>query len=151
MLIRRRRRRGATAVENAFVLPVMFILILGIMVLGLGIFHYSQMSYLAREGARWASVHGAQYANETGNAAATAADVYTNAIQPKMTTLDSSKFSYAVTWNTNNNPYHTVIDGNNNLVKVGNTVTVMVSYSWVPEAYFIPVTLTSTSVMPMSY
>ena len=52
------RRRGAVAVENALVLGVMFSLILGVIVLGMGVFRYQEMAYLAREGARWASVHG---------------------------------------------------------------------------------------------
>lgn len=145
------RRRGAVAVENALVLGVMFSLILGVIVLGMGVFRYQEMAYLAREGARWASVHGTQYATDTGNAAATASDVYTNAIQPRMACLDPANFNYSVAWNSSNSPYHTVIDSNQNLVKVGNTVTVTVRYNWVPEAYLGGITIASTSVMPMSY
>lgn len=144
------RRRGAIALENAVVLPVLSSLLLGVIVLGLGVYRYQEMAYLC-EGARWASVHGTQYASDTGNAAATDDDVYTNAIQPRMTCLDPTQFSYAVTWSTSNAPYHTTIDSNNNLVKSANTVTVAVSYNWVPEAFLGGVTLKSTSVMPMSY
>lgn len=144
-------RRGAVAVENVLVLNVMFSLLLGVIVLGMGVYRYQEMSYLAREGARWASVHGTQYASDTGNPAATAADVYTSAIQPQMAALDTAQFSYTVTWSSSNAPYHTAIDADNNLVKVANTVTVTVRYNWVPEAYLGGVLLTSTSVMPMSY
>ncbi len=153
MIVRSRpaRRRGAIAVESALVMSLMFLLLLGVMDLGLGVYRYQEMVYLAREGARYASVHGTGYASDTGNAAATATSVYTNAIQPRMTCLDSTQFSYSVTWSTTNSPYHTTTDANNNLVKVANTVTVSVSYNWVPEAYLGGVTLTSTSVMPMSY
>ena len=65
--------------------------------------------------------------------------------------LDLTQLTYSVTWSTSNYPYHVVTDANNNLTKVTNTVTVTVNYNWVPEAYFGGMTLTSTSVMPMSY
>src|SRR5258708_4449091 len=100
------RRRGAVALESVIVLNVLFLLILGVIVLGMGVFRYQEMCYLAREGARWASVHGTQYATDTGNAAATSTDVYTNAIQPRMACLDSTRFTYSVTWSTSNAPYH---------------------------------------------
>ena len=151
MIIRRRtvRRRGAIALETALVTSVLFLLILGVIVLGMGVFRYQEMSFLAREGARWASVHGTGYASDTGNAAATATDIYTNAIQPKLAILDASKLTYSVTWTTSNAPSHTVTT-NGVTTQVANTVTVKINYSWVPEAYFGGVTMTSTSVMPMS-
>jgi Flp pilus assembly protein TadG len=152
MIIHRRagRRRGAVVLEGAIVMPVLFLLILGVIILGMGVFRYQEMAYLAREGARWASVHGTQYASDTGNAAATATDVYTKAIQPKMAVLDPAMFSYSVSWNTSNAPYHTTTDGLGNTVKVANSVSVTVSYQWAPEAFFGRGTLTSTSSMPMS-
>jgi hypothetical protein len=36
-------------------------------------------------------------------------------------------------------------------VPIQNTVTVTLTYTWVPEAFLGGVTLSSTSVMPMSY
>jgi Flp pilus assembly protein TadG len=152
MLARRRSRpRGAVALENAIVLPTLFFVILTIGISGMGVFRYQQMAFLAREGARYASVHGGLYAAETGSAAASSSDVYNNAIKPKAVALDLGQLTYAVSWSTSNYPYHVVTDANNNLVKVTNTVTVTVNYHWVPEAYFGGMTLTSTSVMPMSY
>ena len=152
MIIHRRadRRRGAIALESALVMSVMFMLILGVIVLGMGVFRYQEMAYLAREGARYASVRGTQYATDTGNTAATASTIYTNAIQPKMAALSSSQFSYSVSWNSSNAPYHTTTNGSGATVKVANTVSVTVNYAWVPEAFFGGVTLTSTSTMPMS-
>ena len=147
----RGRVRGAVALEYALVLPILFATTLGVIVLGMGVFRYQQMAMLAREGARWASVHGGQYATETGNSAATASDVYNTAIKPKATALDLTKLSTSVTWSTSNYPYRVVVDSNNNLVKITNTVTVTVSYRWVPEAIFSGGTIKSTSVMPMSY
>lgn len=54
-----------------------------------------------------------------------------------------------MTWTTSNAPSHTVTT-NGVTTQVANTVTVKINYSWVPEAYFGGVTMTSTSVMPMS-
>ena len=149
--IGRRRKRGALAVEAAFVLPVLYTILLTMPVVGFGVFRYQEMAYLAREGARWASVHGGQYATETGNPAATAADIYSNAIAPRAVMLDASQLTFAVSWPNGNYPYHTKTDASNNLVKVTNNVSVTVSYHWVPEVFFGGVTLTSTSVMPISY
>ena len=83
-----RARRGATLVESAFVLSVLFFLLLAVVVGGYGVLRYQQLALLAREGARYAAVHGGQYAQETGNPAATADDVYKNAILPYAVNLD---------------------------------------------------------------
>ena len=62
------QRLGTTSVEAAFVMPVAFFLALAIVIGGMGIFKYQEMAHIARETARFASVHGAQYAKQ--NAAA---------------------------------------------------------------------------------
>ena len=81
MLIARKRRglgrRGVSAVEAAVVYPITILLLLGTVVLGLGVFRYQQLQCLAREGARYASVHGPQYATDSGNAYATNQTVLT--------------------------------------------------------------------------
>ncbi len=142
-------RRGATLVESAFVLSVLFFLLLAVVVGGYGVLRYQQLALLAREGARYAAVHGGQYAQETGNPAATAADVYKNAILPAAVDLDPAHLSYTVSWDTDNMPYHMTDDYEK---PVANTVTVTVRYTWLPEAYLVgPITLTSTSTMTMSY
>ncbi len=144
-----KRRRGAVAVESTVALPVLLFFILATLVSGYGVFRYQQISLLAREAARYASVHGGQYHLETGNAAATSQDVYNNAILPYAVNLDLSQLSYTVTWNTSNMPYSV---GSDYVTPTNNTVTVTVNYNWFPEAYLIgPVVLTSTSTMPMSY
>ena len=142
-------RKAFLAIESTFVLPVLLTLIFATIVGGYGIFRYQQVAMLAREGARYASVHGGQYQQETGNNAATATDVYNNAILPMATSLDLSQLSYTVSWNTSNMPYTVK---NNYEKPTGNTVTVTVSYNWLPEFYLVgPITLTSTSTVPMSY
>ena len=137
MLHRPPRRRGTHLLECAVVVPVLFLLLFGLLVGALGVFRYQQVASLAREGARYASVHGSQYQEVTGKPAATAADVYTNAIAPRAVILDPSQLSSSVTWNPDN--------------RQGSTVTVQVTYQWVPEAYLGGLTLSSTSTTPMSY
>ena len=150
MRLRRRSRRGATIVELAVVGPPTFLLMLGLLVGGLGIFRYQQVAHLAREAARWAAVRGSDYASETGNPAATAADVYNQAIAPIAAGLDPSKLTSSVAWGTNNSPYHTAtVSGQT--AKVTSTVAVTVTYQWLPEALLGGITLTSTSVCVMSY
>ena len=150
MRLRRRARAGMTTLESAVVFPVTFLLILGLFIGGLGVFRYQETASLARRAARYAAVHGKQYANDTGNTAATADDIYNNAIKPYAASLDLTKLTYAVSYNTDNSP-GTVSVQNGNVVTTGNTVTVTVSYNWVPEAFLGGITLTSTSVMPMAY
>jgi Flp pilus assembly protein TadG len=137
-------RRGVTLVECALIYPLTLMLILAILIGGLGLFRYQEVASLAREGARYASVKGAKYAQVTGNAAATQDDVYNNAIQPRLIMLDPSQLNCTqsgvnwVTWP----------DGDN---KQGSRIQVTVSYTWVPEAYLGGITLSSTSTMTISY
>ena len=143
------RRRGATTVEFAIVCPIAFFLILFTIVGGLGIYRYQQVAALAREGARYAQVHGGQYEQETGNPAATPEDIYNEAILPKAVALDPNSLSYSVTWDENNLPLFVDEDVQH---PTGNIVTVTVTYQWLPEFYLVgPFTLTSTSVAQMMY
>jgi hypothetical protein len=137
------------ATESVVVVPVVVFFILATLVGGYGVFRYQQIALLAREGARYASVHGGQYQLETGNTAATPQDVYNNAILPYAVNLDLSQLSYAVTWNSSNMPYSVSSDYEK---PTNNTVTVTVTYNWFPEAYLVgPIVLSSSSTMPMSY
>jgi Flp pilus assembly protein TadG len=150
MRLRRELRSGTTAVESALVYPVTFLLLMGLLIMGLGVFRYQEMSALARRAARYASVHGKQYARDTGNAAATPVDIYNNAILPNAVGLTLSKLTYAVSYNAENSPATAGVK-NGQAVYTGNSVTVTISYSWIPEAFLGGMTLTSTSVMPMCY
>jgi hypothetical protein len=119
--------------ETAVVYSVALLLLIGMIIVGLGVFRYQQVSALAREGARWASVHGPTYQSEQQKRAPTVDDVYTNAISPKVVGLDPAKLHYT-------------------LSATSNTVTVTLTYQWVLEGFFFsPVTLTSTSTMPITY
>ncbi len=154
-------RRGVHAVEAAIVLPVLMMLILGTWSTAMGVYYYQLVATLAREGARYASVHGEQYFLYTGNNSGSG-DIYLNAIKPWAVGLDLSKLTYQV-------QFGTAVSGNwvwNSWVSSSNSpptsppgplyngVQVTVTYQWTP-VYIIgitgPLTLTSTSVMPMSF
>jgi Flp pilus assembly protein TadG len=151
MRLAQKRRSGTTLVECAFVYPAVFLLIVGLLVGAAGIFRYSQLASLSREAARYASVHGAQYAKELKVTAPAPADIYNTAVLPMAAGFDTSKLGYSITYSTGNAPIHTILDANNNVTPIQNTVTVTLTYQWVPEAYLPGITLTSTSVMPMAY
>jgi Flp pilus assembly protein TadG len=137
MQLHSQRRRGATVVECALVFPVFIGLVFGLVVGGMGVFYYQEVASLAREGARYAAVHGAQYAQVTGRPPATPQDVYNNAIAPKLVVFQPNQINYSVTWNPDNNQ--------------GSLVTVQVTYHWIPEAFLVPIDLTSTATLPVSY
>ena len=145
------RRSAATVVECAFVYPVLFLLLIGLMVGAAGMFRYSQLASLTREAARYASVHGGQYAREMKVTAPTPADIYNNVVLPRAEGFDTSHLSYSITYNSTNMPFHTILDANNNVIPVQNSVTVTLTYRWIPESFLGGVTLSSTSVMPMSF
>jgi len=147
----RSRRRGATLVEAALVLPLVLMFTLGLVVFGLGSYRYQQVAALAREGARYASVHGGQWAADVNNnTLTTPTDIYNHAIKPNAAGLDLSHLSNppSVTYaNSGQMPTYTA-NGNTRT----NIVTVTVTYTWTPEAYLGgTITLTSTSSMPISY
>jgi len=158
MLHSRPRRRGSTLVESAIVYPVLMMLVLGIITIGLMVFRYQQVAHAAREGARWASVHGSVWAAEQVKAATTDADVYTNAIAPHTGGMNTPELSYTVTWPNGQAPTRasletiTLADGTTQTVEKTryNTVEVTVQYTW-SSAMFWTMTVSSKSVNIMSY
>jgi Flp pilus assembly protein TadG len=136
-LTARPARHGATTVEFAVVSSVVLLLLIGLIVGALGVFRYQEVGRLAREGARFAAVRGEAYSRATGRPSATSNDVMQKAILPNAVALDPTKLSADVTWNPDKQP--------------GSQVTVTVRYQWLPEAYFKPVTLSSTATMPVVY
>ena len=161
MILNRKPRRGTVLMEAAFVYPVLFLILLGIIFLSITVFRYQQVTHVAREASRWASVHGAQYARENNTTAATPQDVYDKAIAPFAVAMEGAGLSYAVTWNTDaaGNPVKTptsvvqVLDaatGLNKVVPRSNTVTVTITYTW-DTGLFGSIPVTSTSVNTIFY
>jgi Flp pilus assembly protein TadG len=153
-------------VECAVVFPALFVLLFGLIVGAMGVFRYQEVAHLAREGARYASTHGGRYHQDgidtqTGvSAISTSSDMATY-LAAKTILLDSSKLTVTATWtgagSVTPSNYPTYMDTDPTLVPPGqkviqNYVIVTVSYQWFPEAYLVgPITLQSTSEMPMSY
>jgi hypothetical protein len=145
----RPRRSGATVLECAFVLPVIFFVFIGLVIGAAGIFRFQEVATLAREGARYASTHGYQYRKDAGLPMGTSTDwyndIYNNAIKPKILALDTSQLTVTINWpdviNQSGKPDNWP----------GSKVDVTVSYQWLPELYLIgPYTLQSTSSMPIT-
>ena len=131
-----RRRRGVILLESALIYSVTLMLVLGTIVMGLGVFQYQQIAFLAREGARWAAVHGATYSSEQVAAAITYTDVLNKAILPRVVILNTSSLSCTMSPST---------------LPTSGVVTVTVTYKWTPEAYWSPITMTSTATAPILY
>ena len=145
-----RARPGATLVESGLVLAITLVLVAGLIVLGLGVSRYQQTAAVAREAARWASVHGGLYARETGQPAATPDSVKNQVIPRYSTGLDPNQITlFSVTWD-DASEMPTYFDNAHQAFK-SNAVHVTINYRWIPEAYFGGITLTSTSEMPISY
>jgi len=147
---RRHARRGTSALEFALVGSITATILFGLIIGGVGISDYQQVAYLAREATRYASTHGAKYAADTKNTAATATDIYNNAIVPHAVGLNLNQLHYSVTWNTSNAQYHSVTVGGVT-TNVANTVSVTVTYTLAANAYLGGITLSSTAVSTMSY
>jgi Flp pilus assembly protein TadG len=171
-------RRGVTLVECAVIYPVVFFILLALLIGGMAIYRYQEVAALARSGARYASTHGAQYRKDTnlpvgspGTSAGTSGgllwyqanpmsapgsdtswtgDIYDQAIRPQLIALDPSQLSVQVGWPPVKNPSGTVVLNNPDNWP-GSTVTVTVTYQWFPELWLVgPITLTSTSTMPIT-
>ena len=108
-------------VEMAIVLQMLILLLIGLCVGELGAFRYHQVAALAHEGARWASVHGKEYAKQRDKPIASKEDIFENVIKPRAIGLDLNKISHDIKWNAE-----------------GSLVTVTVQYTWTPEYFFSP-------------
>lgn len=127
-------RRAVTAVEVAIVLPLVMLLMIGLCVAELAAFRYQQIAALAHESARWASVHGQEYARQSNSSIATEQDILEKVIKPNAKGLDLNKLSHNVQWNGE-----------------GRVVTVRIQYTWTPEAFFAPQKLTCTAISLATY
>lgn len=159
MLLRRKARTGSVLIESALIYPVLFLIVLAIVILGVGVFRYQQVSHISREASRWASVHGNKYAQENNTTAATPQDIYDKAIKPYAAGMQLEGITYSVTWNTDaqgnpdKDPTHTYTytdpaTGIPTLKARSNTVTVTVTYTWNTGLFgTIPVSCTSVNTI----
>jgi hypothetical protein len=149
------RRRGGTLAESAIAQAIVMLLTVGMVIMALGVACYQQVGELAREGARWAAVHGGQYAAENNATKAAQSDVV-NVILQKAVGLDTSQLTTTnihATWSdtgtSTSNEMPTYVDTTGNVKR--NYVTVTISYTWNPALYVGSVTFQCQSVMMMQY
>lgn len=128
--------KGQAAVELAFVLPVFFLLIFGIIEGGRLIFTYNELTNAAREGARYAVAHGTQ-----ASSPAEASDVQAYVLE-KSVGLESPALTVSTSW----------LDGNKD---PGSRVRVSANYSYEPVIGMIfgfsPFSLSASSEMRIHY
>jgi hypothetical protein len=120
-------------VELAIVMPVTMLLLIGLIVGILGVFRFNQISCLAAEGARWASVHGVNYEKRTGDCPIDSNKVLQAVILPRAAGLDVNALQCDLTWND-----------------AKSVVAVKVTYQWLPEAFISAKTLSCTAVSIVS-
>ncbi|MEN6449674.1 MAG: TadE family protein [Thermoguttaceae bacterium] len=160
-----KQRRGATVVEFAIVAPLVLLLIFGEMLGGLGVCRYQELAHLARDCARYASTHGGAYQREgidrrTGVPAVDSSDELRSLLARGAMTLDPSQIRISVSWtgpsgvepvnmpSYDNTDPALAVPGQS---IIQNSVVVTLSYQWSPGFGVGPITLTSTSEMPMCY
>ena len=155
LLQRRQRRPGSVLIESALVYPFLFLLMLGIVLLGVAVFRYQQVAHAAREGARWAAVHGARYSLENPSGTpGTAANVYTYGVLPAAGGLSLKSTDVAVSWNSSNEQTSSVVVADpltgTRVATRTNTVSVTVTYSW-DTGLFGTVPVSSTAIWNVCY
>lgn len=126
--------KGQTYVEFAFSAVVVIMLIFALVNFSLALYAYNFVSYAAREGTRFAAVHGG-----SNPSPADSTDI-ANLITAEAYGLNAGKLKVNTTWSPNNQP--------------GSVVAVQVQYTFnfmVPFVALKPVNLTSTSQMMISY
>src|SRR5258708_5663079 len=96
------QRRGAALVEAAIVYPVLWLLLIGVVVVGLGVFRYNQVASLAREGSRYACVRCAQYKTDTGNTDFATTDTVSTYVKGKAAGLDTNSLTVTTVLPLNN-------------------------------------------------
>jgi Flp pilus assembly protein TadG len=155
-----RPRRGALAVEAAVVYPVFFLLLLGLIVGGLGVFRYQQVACQAREAARYVCVRGLPWQRETGGTSPTQAQVRQDVVLPLALGMDPQQLAVqiqwidgasgaAVAWDTSPKSATGMTTSG---APVTNRVRVTVTFRWLPERIFVgPVTFQSVAEVPLAF
>jgi Flp pilus assembly protein TadG len=106
------RRRGATLVEGAIVLSGLFVVLFGMLDLGLAVLEFNTLSEASRRLCRQAVVHGQMASPQMAAwgptaVSGTAADgsQYAKALTPELATFQLSNVKYTITWPDGSNQY----------------------------------------------
>jgi Flp pilus assembly protein TadG len=154
---RRTRRSGATAVETAIVLSITFLLLIGLIVGGMTVFHHQQVANIAQEGARWTSVRGTDYQADQKRSSPTKQEIIDGAILPFAAAMDTTCITVQVDWIDQATGIATDWDSASREVRsitstgeyVTNTVRVTVQYRIAAGVFQESLTVRGVSEMPM--
>jgi Flp pilus assembly protein TadG len=110
---RRSRKSGATLLECAFTLPIMFVLLFGMLDLGLAAARYNALAEASRRVAREAIIHGSVAAKMTSmwgpdeyvGTAADSSDIAATAA-PVLLAMPKERVNIRVAWIDNDNSPH---------------------------------------------
>lgn len=130
------RRSGAAAVEAAIIVPVALVILLGLITGAIMVFTVDEVFNVAREGARYGSVRGTEYARATNKPAATSDEIAAY-VKQQGVLLDPSRMTVTTTWDKTNRP--------------GQYITVQVTYDWPGIWSFGAQTFVSSSTQLISY
>lgn len=155
----RPERRAALTIESALVYPLLFTLLFGLIVGGLGIFRYQQVALLAREASRYARVHGSSWAKETKQTAPTTQQILQQVVLPLASGVDTSKLTIQIQWideKGNVQDWDASSKAPTGVTKTGSGVTnhvrVTLTYQWSPELFLVgPLSLQSVSEVAMAF
>ena len=152
-------QRGAVAAETAIVLVVLFLLFIAFYVGGMIVFRHQQVASLAREGARWASVRGADYTLDTLSDGVSAAQIREAGVLPFAAGMDPANVTVDVEWIDKSTGTAHAWDSVRRDVRsithggeyVSNTVRVTVTYTWSSGFFGEPHVQQSRCEMPMTH
>ena len=123
--------KGTTIPEFALIAMIFFLLTLGLLDMGRGLFAYHLLTHAAREGARYAIVHG----NRSDDPATTA--IISNLVKNRAPSL--SGVTVSATWTPNNNQASIV------------EVTAQYTFDPIMPVLNFTIPLTATTRMAVSY
>jgi len=134
---------GAATIEFAITSTILFMSIFGVIGFSLAVFAHHQVSEAAREGTRYAMVHGNTCSNNGSSCAATAAEIQTYVQGLALTGITASSLSVTTSYSAY--PSGATCTPNANCTNPGNLVTVTVSYPAPLNVPFVPATVLSMS------
>jgi hypothetical protein len=157
----RRRSRGQALVEFALVAPLLFLLIIGIIEAGRLVYYYHSMNHAAREGARYAIVHGENIwvfggcssgpVAPPGSSCDPPADnIKARILEAGAPALDPANIGFGWSGDTAFPIYTDAYGGDDPYNRIGNNVTIHIQYSYSPILLldlFGPVTLQAEATL----
>jgi Flp pilus assembly protein TadG len=149
MMKRRHRERGSALAETAVVMTVLLMLMFGIIDFGRALYTYSFVAQLAREGARWAIVRGADCTLLSGGCPASSAQLQTYVQSLNEGATNASKITATLTFAAPSSGIGCPTVGNS----PGCLAVVNVTYPFTFMLPFMPkagISMSSTSQMVIS-